>query len=169
MHQRRLPAPAPPKEVACKVGVKRGGERRGKGGEIGERRRAKSFSPPPSTFLCMVHRLGYQRNDTHTKAQAYHNRCWGLSQLNKKRFALKIQKFEGKVPYVRVLLLEMVNLPFGMRPKAAAQPQQSGYLNDNEAVVKKLIHSFIHSCLSVKTLFYFGLQSSIQCQYLRIT
>ena len=45
---------------------------------------------------------------------------------------------------MRVLLLEMVNLPFGMRPKAAAQPQQSGYLNDNEAVVRKLIHSFIH-------------------------
>ena len=55
-----------PKEVACKVGVKRGGERRGKGGEIGERRRKKSFSPPPSTFLCMPRRLGYQRNETHT-------------------------------------------------------------------------------------------------------
>ena len=52
-------APPPPaKEVACKVGVKSGGERRGKGGEIGERRREKSFSPPPSTFLCMPRRLG---------------------------------------------------------------------------------------------------------------
>ena len=48
---------------------------------------------------------------------------------------------------MRVLLLEMVNLPFGMRPIAAAQPQQSGYLNDNEAVVKKLIYSFM-SCHS---------------------
>ena len=78
--EQRLPAP-PPKEVACKVGVKRGGERRGKGGEIGERRREKSFSPPPSTFLCMSRRLGYQRNETHThtKAQAYYNLCWGLS------------------------------------------------------------------------------------------
>ena len=44
---------------------------------------------------------------------------------------------------MRVLLLEMVNLPFGMRPTAAAQPQQSGYLNDDEAVVKKLIYSFM--------------------------
>ena len=44
---------------------------------------------------------------------------------------------------MRVLLLEMVNLPLGMRPKAAAQPQQSGYLNDNEAVIRKLIHSFM--------------------------
>ena len=44
---------------------------------------------------------------------------------------------------MRVLLLEMVNLPFGMRPTAAARPQQSGYLNDNEAVVRKLIHSFM--------------------------
>ena len=44
---------------------------------------------------------------------------------------------------MQVLFLEMVNLPFGMHPKAAAQPQQSGYLNDNEAVVTKLIHSFM--------------------------
>ena len=68
--EQRLPAP-PPKEVACKVGVKRGGERRGKGGEIGERRREKSFSPPPSTFLCMPRRLGYQRNETHTHTQKH--------------------------------------------------------------------------------------------------
>ena len=44
---------------------------------------------------------------------------------------------------MRVLLLEMVNLPFGMRPTAGARPQQSGYLNDDEAVVKKLIYSFM--------------------------
>ena len=44
---------------------------------------------------------------------------------------------------MRVLLLEMVNLPFGMRPTAATRPQQSGYLNDDEAVVKKLIYSFM--------------------------
>ena len=44
---------------------------------------------------------------------------------------------------MRVLLLEMVNLPLGMRPKAAARPQQSGYLNDDEAVIRKLIHSFM--------------------------
>ena len=44
---------------------------------------------------------------------------------------------------MQVLFLEMVNLPFGMHPKAAAQPQQSGYLNDNKAVVTKLIHSFM--------------------------
>ena len=44
---------------------------------------------------------------------------------------------------MRVLFLEMVNLPFGMHPTAAAQPQRSGYLNDNEAVVRKLIHSFM--------------------------
>ena len=37
----------------------------------------------------------------------------------------------------------MVHLPLGIRPKAAAQPQQSGYLNDNEAAVRKLIHSFM--------------------------
>ena len=63
--EQRLPAP-PPKEVACKVGVKRGGERRGKGGEIGERSKEKSFFPPPSSFLCMPRRLGYQRM------------CWGV-------------------------------------------------------------------------------------------
>lgn len=76
----RLPA-HPPKEVACKVGVKTGGERRGKGGEIGERRREKSFSPPPSSFLCMSRRLGYTKEmkHTHTKAQAYYNLCWWLS------------------------------------------------------------------------------------------
>ena len=61
----RLPA-HPPKEVACKVGVKRGGERRGKGGEIGERSKEKSFFPRPSSFLCMSRRLGYQRM------------CWGV-------------------------------------------------------------------------------------------
>ena len=57
---------SPPKEVACKVGVKRGGERRGKGGEIGERSKEKSFFPRPSSFLCMPRRLGYQRM------------CWGV-------------------------------------------------------------------------------------------
>ena len=42
---------------------------------------------------------------------------------------------------MRVLLLEMVNLPFGMRPTAAARPQRPGHdLNDDEAVVKKLIY-----------------------------
>ena len=45
---------------------------------------------------------------------------------------------------MRVLLLEMVNLPFGMRPTAAARPQRSGHdLNDDEAVVKILIYSFM--------------------------
>ena len=44
---------------------------------------------------------------------------------------------------MRVLLLEMVNLPFGMRPTAAARPQRSGDLNDDEAVVKILIYSFM--------------------------
>ena len=51
--EQRLPAP-PPKEVACKVGVKRGGERRGKGGEIGERRREKTFLLLPPLF-CVCH------------------------------------------------------------------------------------------------------------------
>ena len=55
-----------PKRSSLQGRRQKGGERRGKGEEIGERSKEKSFFPRLSSFLCMPRRLGYQRM------------CWGV-------------------------------------------------------------------------------------------
>ena len=57
-----------PKRSSCKVGVKRGGERRGKGGEIGERRRERRpFSSSLHFFVYATQVRVPKKWNTHTQ------------------------------------------------------------------------------------------------------